>query len=125
MYNSYFLYVLNNQLNIINFILIMSISNKYYLSIYSHLKKMFTLFLLKNKMEEYNMEKRERVRNIIFPIILRLLGRISSGGKGKETEISGLKIKLRKEVRLGKNIKLQGTLYTPVCLYVCMSVILF
>ena len=29
--------------------------------------------------EEYNVEKSERGNNIIFPIILRLLGRISSG----------------------------------------------
>ena len=29
--------------------------------------------------EEYNVEKRERGSNIIFPIILRLLERISSG----------------------------------------------
>jgi len=29
--------------------------------------------------EEYNMEKRKRGSNIIFPIISRLLGRISIG----------------------------------------------
>ena len=45
--------------------------------------------------EEYNLEKRERGSNIIFPIILRLLGRISGGGKGKGTE---KKIKIRKNL---------------------------
>ena len=29
--------------------------------------------------EEYNVEKRERGNNTIFPLILRLFGRISSG----------------------------------------------
>ena len=38
--------------------------------------------------EEYNMEKRERGSNIIFPIILWPLGRISSGEELK----GGLKI---------------------------------
>ena len=33
--------------------------------------------------EEYNTEIRERGSNIIFPIKLRLLGRISSGEEGK------------------------------------------
>ena len=46
--------------------------------------------------EEYNVEKRERGSNIIFPIIMRQLGRISSGEKGKEMEISGMKIKIKK-----------------------------
>ena len=32
--------------------------------------------------EEYNMEKRKRGSNNIFPIILRLLGRISRGEGG-------------------------------------------
>ena len=36
--------------------------------------------------EEYNGEKRERVSNIFFPIILRLLGRISSGEKGRRVK---------------------------------------
>ena len=31
---------------------------------------------------EYNVVKREKGSNIIFPIILRLLGRISSGEEG-------------------------------------------
>ena len=39
--------------------------------------------------EEYNQEKRERGSNIIFPKILRLLERISSGEVGKRTEILG------------------------------------
>ena len=39
-------------------------------------------------------EKRERGSNIIFPIILRLLGRISSGEEVKWTEILGKKIKI-------------------------------
>ena len=34
--------------------------------------------------EEYNVEKREGGSNIIFPKILRLLGRISSGEKRTE-----------------------------------------
>ena len=37
--------------------------------------------------EEYNGEKREGGSDIIFPKILRLLGRITSGEKGKGTEI--------------------------------------
>ena len=44
--------------------------------------------------EEYNLEKRERGTNIIFPIILRLLGRISSVEKRKGTEFSGMKIEI-------------------------------
>ena len=46
--------------------------------------------------EEYNVEKGEMGSNIIFPIILRLLGRILIEVKGW----------------VGKNIKLWGTLYT-------------
>ena len=46
--------------------------------------------------EEYNVIKRVRVSNIIFPLILRLLGRISNGEEGKETEILGKKIKIKK-----------------------------
>ena len=37
--------------------------------------------------EEYTVQKRERGSNIIFPIILRLLGRISSVEERKGTEI--------------------------------------
>ena len=40
--------------------------------------------------EEYNVEKRKVGSNIIFPIILRLLGRISS----KRTEIMRKKMKI-------------------------------
>ena len=42
--------------------------------------------------EEYNVEKRNRGSNIIFPIISRLLGRISSGEVRKEAEFLGKKI---------------------------------
>jgi hypothetical protein len=49
------------------------------------------------------VEKRERVRNIFSPIILRLLGRILSREEGKGTEIVGKKICFEKVV--GKNIK--------------------
>ena len=37
---------------------------------------------------------RERGSNNILPVILRLLGRISSGEEGKATEILGKKIKI-------------------------------
>ena len=53
--------------------------------------------------EEYYGEKRERVSNIIFPIILRLLKRISSWEEGKGTDILGKKFKIEKN-RAGKNI---------------------
>ena len=43
--------------------------------------------------EKYNVEKES---NIIFHIILMLLGRISCGEKGKTAEISGKKIKIKK-----------------------------
>ena len=39
--------------------------------------------------EEYRVEKRERGNNIIFPVILRLLGRILNGEKGKGLEFLG------------------------------------
>ena len=48
--------------------------------------------------EEYNVEKRERGSIIIFPIRLRLLGRISSGEERKGTKIWGKKIKILKNV---------------------------
>ena len=63
--------------------------------------------------EEYNVVKRERGSNIIFPIIFRLLGRISIREEGKGTEIFGMKIK-SKRMGIGTNIKLRGTLYTSV-----------
>ena len=44
--------------------------------------------------EEYNVEKRERGRNKIFPSILSLLGRISSGEEGEGDQIFGKKIKV-------------------------------
>ena len=52
--------------------------------------------------KEYNAEKKEWGSNLIFPKILRMLGRISSGEKGKK--ISGKKIKIEK-MWMGKNIK--------------------
>ena len=39
-------------------------------------------------------KKRERGSNFILPLILRLLGRISSGEEGKGTEIFRKKIKI-------------------------------
>ena len=54
------------------------------------------------------MEKRERGSKIFFPIILRLLGRILIGGKGRKN----MQIKIN-IIGLGKNIKVEGTLYTP------------
>ena len=56
--------------------------------------------------EEYNVEKRVRLSNIIFPNILRPLGIsiTSSGEEGKGTEIMGKKINIKMVV--GKNIKL-------------------
>ena len=43
--------------------------------------------------EEYQVEQRERVSNIICSIILRLYGRLSSGEEEKGTKIFGKKIK--------------------------------
>ena len=51
--------------------------------------------------------KRERESNIIFPMILRLFGRISNGEEGKGEENQDFK-----NLRVGKNIKLKRT-YTP------------
>ena len=45
---------------------------------------------------EYNVKKSERGSNIIFAIILKLLGRISTGEEGKEIEILGKYIKVFK-----------------------------
>ena len=42
--------------------------------------------------EEYNVEKSERGSNIIFPIISRLLERISIGEKGTEILVKKIKI---------------------------------
>ena len=47
---------------------------------------------------EKNKGKMERGSIIIFPMILRLFGRIASGEKRKVTEISGKKIKIIKNV---------------------------
>ena len=54
--------------------------------------------------EEYNMIKRERGSIIVFPIILRLLGRISGLEEGKGTEILGRKLKFY-NMWVVKNIK--------------------
>ena len=56
--------------------------------------------------EEYNMEKRERGSKIICPIILRLLGRISSEEEGKK-----LKIKKRGWGRISSCRELYTPLY--------------
>ena len=53
--------------------------------------------------EEYSVYKRERGSNIIFPLMLRLRGRILSG---KEDGNFGDEKKRFKERELGKNIKL-------------------
>ena len=39
-------------------------------------------------------KKKDRGSNIIFPIIFRLFGRVSSGNKGKGTEILRKKAKI-------------------------------
>ena len=52
--------------------------------------------------EENNVVKRERGRNIIFSIILKLLGRISSREEGKGIEILGKKIKIFKKWLCGR-----------------------
>ena len=55
-------------------------------------------------LEELKHEKKsQRGSNIIFPLILRLLGRKSSGEEGKGTENLGNKIKIKKN-GAGKNI---------------------
>ena len=50
---------------------------------------------------------------VITSSLLMLLGRISSGEERKVTEFYGKEIKI-KNMGVGKNIKLFGTLYTPV-----------
>ena len=49
------------------------------------------------------MEKREMERNILFPLILRLLGGISLGNRGREN--LGKKIKI---VKMGDGEKYQA-----------------
>ena len=49
-------------------------------------------------------KKSEGRSKIIFPKILRLVGKISSEGEGKDTDIFGKKIKIKK-TGMGKNIK--------------------
>ena len=53
--------------------------------------------------EEYNVEKKERGSNIIFPIILRLLGRISSVKEGRQFLGRNSRFKI---MGVGKYIKL-------------------
>ena len=60
--------------------------------------------------EVFNVEKGEKGSNTIFPIILRLLGIISSKEEGYGREIFGKKIQIKK-IGVGKNIKLKGILY--------------
>ena len=54
--------------------------------------------------EEYNVEKRERGSNIIFPMILRLLGRISrrEAGKGPGWTFFGEKSRFKKKSGWGR-----------------------
>ena len=59
------------------------------------------------------MEKRERGSNIIYHIILRLLGRISSKEEGSGNKSFGEENQDLKNTGMGKSIKLYGTLYTP------------
>ena len=58
-------------------------------------------------------KKRERGSNIIFPIILRLLGGISSGEEGKETEILWEKSRFKNNLGWGR-ISSCRELYTPL-----------
>ena len=51
-------------------------------------------------------------RNFIFPLIFRLLGRISSGKEGKTTEIMGKKIKIKKQIG-GEECKVVGNFINP------------
>ena len=55
--------------------------------------------------EEYYVEKRERGSNIIFPIILGLLGRISSDKEGKRTEFFLEENEDLKQMFVGKKSK--------------------
>ena len=57
--------------------------------------------------------KRESGSYIFVSYILRLLGRTSNGEEGKGPKNFGKKMKIKK-VGMGKNIKLWGTIYTPV-----------
>ena len=55
--------------------------------------------------EEYNVDKRERETKIIFPIILRLFERISSGKEGQVRHF-GEENQYLKKIGVGKKIKL-------------------
>ena len=68
--------------------------------------------------EEYNVEKMERGNNIIFPNILRLFGRYKVD---KKTKILCQKNQVFKIYGSWKNIKLQGTLFTPASRTCCTS----
>ena len=58
--------------------------------------------------KEYNVEKNGKEEsNIIFPMILSLLGRISSGKKGRDRKLGGRKSRFKNGNV--KNIKLYGT----------------
>ena len=57
--------------------------------------------------EQYNLKKRERGSNMIFSMILRLFGRVSSWGEGKGSVNMGKKIKILK-MWVGKNINIRN-----------------
>ena len=68
--------------------------------------------VVKRGREYHNVEKRKSGSNIIFPIILRLLGRISSKGKLNGKEIWGKIIKL-KNIGDGEKYKVVGNFIHP------------
>ena len=61
---------------------------------------------------EYNVEKRESGSNIIFPILLNLLGRVGSGAEEKGTKIFGKKIKILNS-RDGEEYQVAGNFIHP------------
>ena len=74
--------------------------------------------------EEYNVEKRKRGCNIIFSLIMKLLGRISSGKEGKEMECFGKNQDLKEWWwrsilscrELYTTLFKTNRLFTPVCI---------
>ena len=52
------------------------------------------------------LKKRERESNFILPILLRLVGRISSGKEERQRKLRGRKKDWKKNNGMGKNIKL-------------------
>ena len=63
-----------------------------------------------------SLKKREGASNIIFHIILRLLGRFSSGKEGKEAEIFRKKIKILRKYGWGRIISCRE-LYIPLKIF--------